>query len=171
MLIPATPSLGNTVICRYPGFTFQTFVKQFESIILSPFLKGFPFQLSENSSHTPSFINIISGHKPCRTILNLFQFFLKLIRMGVPDRASILEDWTHHTFVSCFLHILGAEEKSSPHETKCSIRFSANIADMRMNTHLTSPLSHRCRGPSKPSMTSVDPFLYGFLHPVGCPGM
>ena len=26
MLIPATPSLENKVICRYPGFTFQTFV-------------------------------------------------------------------------------------------------------------------------------------------------
>ena len=26
MLISVTPSLGNKVICRYPGFTFQTFV-------------------------------------------------------------------------------------------------------------------------------------------------
>ena len=25
VLIPAKPSLGNKVICRYPGFTFQTF--------------------------------------------------------------------------------------------------------------------------------------------------
>ena len=132
MLIPAMPSLGNKVISRYLGFTFQTFVLQYESIILSPFLKGFPFQLSENASHTPSFIIIISGHKPCRTILNLFQFFFKLIRMGVPDRASILQDWTHHTFISCFLHILGAGEKSSPQETKCSIGFSASIADMRI---------------------------------------
>ena len=33
-------------------------------------------------------------------------------------RASILQDWTHHTFISCFLHILRAEEKSSPQETK-----------------------------------------------------
>ena len=103
-----------------------------ESIILSPFLKGFPFQFSKNASHTPSFIKIISGHKPCRTILNLFQFYLKLIRMGVPDRASILKDWTHHTFISCFLHILGAGEKRSPQNTKCSIGFSANIADMRI---------------------------------------
>ena len=46
MLIPATPSFGNKVICRYPGFTFQTFVQQYEYIILSPF--GFPFQLSKN---------------------------------------------------------------------------------------------------------------------------
>ena len=73
--------------------------------------KGFPFQLSKNASHTPSFINIISGHKPCRTFVNLFQFFLKLIRMGIPDRASILQDLTHHTFISCFLHILGAGER------------------------------------------------------------
>ena len=89
--------------------------------------KGFPFQLSKNARHTPSFINIISGHKPCRTILNLFQFFLRLIRMGVPDRACILQDWTHHTFISCFLHILGAGEKSSPQEFKCFCGFSANI--------------------------------------------
>ena len=34
--------------------------------------------------------------------------------MGVPDRACILQDWTHHNFISCFLHILGAGEKSSP---------------------------------------------------------
>ena len=26
VLISAVPSLGNKVICRYPGFTFQTFV-------------------------------------------------------------------------------------------------------------------------------------------------
>ena len=26
VLISAAPSLGNKVICRYPGFTFQTFV-------------------------------------------------------------------------------------------------------------------------------------------------
>ena len=30
------------------------------------------------------------------------------------------------------LHILGAGEKSLPQETKCSIGFSANIADMRI---------------------------------------
>ena len=64
MLIPAKPSLGNKVICRYPGFTFQTFVYQYESIILSPFLKGFPFQWSKNASHTPSFINIWSQTLP-----------------------------------------------------------------------------------------------------------
>ena len=136
-MIPAMPSLGNKAICKYPGFTFQTFVLQYESIILSPFLKGFPFQLSKNASHTPSFINKISGHKSCPTILNLFQFFSKLIRMGVPDRASILQDWIHHIFISCFLHILGAVEKSSPQETKCSIGFSANIADMRIPFQIT----------------------------------
>ena len=50
--------------------------------------------------------------------------------MRVPDRASILQDWTHHTFISCFLYIWGQEKKSSPQETKGSISFSANIADM-----------------------------------------
>ena len=47
--------------------------------------------------------------------------------MGRNDPES-----THHTFISCFLHILGAGEKSSPQETKCSIGFIANIADMRI---------------------------------------
>ena len=70
MLIPATPSLGNKVICRYSGFTFQTFVLNYESIILSSFLKGFPFQLSMNANHTPSYINIISGHKSNRKVMN-----------------------------------------------------------------------------------------------------
>ena len=131
MLIPASPSLGNKVICRYPGFTFQTFVEQYESIILSPFLKGFPFQLSKNASHTPSFINNFWS----QTLPHDFEPFLILLgayQDGVPDRASILQDWTHHTFISCFLHILGTGEKSSRQETKCSIGFSANIADMRI---------------------------------------
>ena len=52
--------------------------------------------------------------------------------MRVPDRASILQDWTHQNLISCFLHILGAGEKSSPQETKGTISFSANIADMRI---------------------------------------
>ena len=56
--------------------------------------------------------------------------------MGVLDRASILQDWTHHTFISCFLHILGAGEKGSPQETKCSIGFGANIADMRIPSQI-----------------------------------
>ena len=30
-------------------------------LVLSPFLKGFPFKLSNDASHTPSFIYIISG--------------------------------------------------------------------------------------------------------------
>ena len=111
-------------------------------IILSPFLKGVPFQLSKNASHTPSFINIISGHKPCRTILNLFLVFLKLTSMRVPDRAAILQDWTHHTFISCFFHILGAGEKSSPQETNGSISFSANIADKRIPFQIICMLDH-----------------------------
>ena len=61
-----------------------------------------------------------------------FLILLEAFRMRVPDGASILQDWTHHNFISCFLHILGAGEKSSPQETKCSIGFSANIADMRI---------------------------------------
>ena len=44
-------SLGNKVICRYSGFTFQTFVYQNESIIRSPLLKGFPFKFSKNANH------------------------------------------------------------------------------------------------------------------------
>ena len=56
--------------------------------------------------------------------------------MRVQNRASILQDLTHHTFLSCFLHILGAEEKSSPQETKGSISFSASIG--RFNIALKS---------------------------------
>ena len=70
----AVSSLGNKVIYIYLGFTFQTFVKQNASIILSLFPKGIePFQLPKNPSNTPSFIYLISGHKPCRMISNLFQ--------------------------------------------------------------------------------------------------
>ena len=36
-----------------------------------------------------------------------------------------------------------------------------------LDFHFISPLSHRRRGSSKPSVTSIDPFRYGFLHPVG----
>ena len=75
----AVSSLGNKVIYRYLGFTFQTFVKQNASIILSPFPKGLgPFQLSKNPSHTPSLINLISGHKPCCMIWNIFQYMHKV---------------------------------------------------------------------------------------------
>ena len=52
--------------------------------------------------------------------------------MRVLYRASILQYWPHHTHISCFLHILGAGEKSSTQETKGSISFSENIADMRI---------------------------------------
>ena len=37
----ATLSLWDKVTCRYSGFTFQTFVKQYESIILPPLLHRF----------------------------------------------------------------------------------------------------------------------------------
>ena len=56
----AVSSLGNKVIYRYLGFTFQTSVKQNTSIILSSFHKGLgPFQLSKHPCHTPSFIHLI----------------------------------------------------------------------------------------------------------------
>ena len=57
------------------------------------------------------------------------QFGVSPVNYSDSDSDS---DWTHHTFISYFLHILGAGEKSSPQETKCSTGFSANIADMRI---------------------------------------
>ena len=43
----------------------------------------------------------------------------------------------HHSFISCFFHILVAGEKSSPQETKGSVSLSANIADMRIPSKIT----------------------------------
>ena len=42
---------AKSIIGMRAGFTFQTFVKQYEPVIVPPFLKGFPFQLSKNASH------------------------------------------------------------------------------------------------------------------------
>ena len=82
MLISATPILGIMSSVGILALPFRPLYNK-KSIILSPFLKGYPLQLSKDASHTPSFMYIISGHKPCRTILNLFQFFLKLIYIRV----------------------------------------------------------------------------------------
>ena len=35
--------------------------------------------------------------------------------------VSILKDWSHHTFISCFFHILRARKQSSSQESKSSI--------------------------------------------------
>ena len=72
MLNSAALNLENKVICRYSGLTFQTFILQNQSIILSPFLKGFSFH-SKDASHTPNFIDIISCR---RTLPHDFQPFL-----------------------------------------------------------------------------------------------
>ena len=52
--------------------------------------------------------------------------------MRILDLAPILKDLMHHTFKSCLFYILGTGEKSSPQETKGSISFSSNIADVRI---------------------------------------
>ena len=47
----------------------------------------------------------------------------------------------HHPFLSCFFHILGAGEKSSPQESKDSVGLSASIADTLF--HLKSLVTPR----------------------------
>ena len=125
MLILATPILGVSSSVGILALPFRPLYNNMGLLSFLLFLRESHF----NCPRMPVILPV-SYHKPCRSILNLFQFFLKLIRMG--DRAPILQYWTHHTFISCFLHILGAGEKSSPQETKCSIGLSANIADMRI---------------------------------------
>ena len=49
---------ADKVICRYPGFTYQIFVQQNKSMIISRFLKGLSFQLFKNASRISSFIYI-----------------------------------------------------------------------------------------------------------------
>ena len=39
-------------------------------------------------------------------------------------------------FIACFFHILGAGEKSSPQETKGSVSFGANIANVRIPSQI-----------------------------------
>ena len=41
VLVSATPMFLDKVISRNSGFFFQTVVKQYEPVILSPFLQGF----------------------------------------------------------------------------------------------------------------------------------
>ena len=110
MLISATPSFGNTVICRYPALPFRPLYNNMSLLSFLLFLRDSHFNCPRNASHTPSFIYIISGHKPNRTLSNLFLFFLKHISMRVPNRASITQDWTHHTFIGCFL-LFGGRRK------------------------------------------------------------
>ena len=52
VLVSATP-FWDKVIRRNSGFTFQNFVKQYESVIFPPFLEVFPFQSCKNASHAP----------------------------------------------------------------------------------------------------------------------
>ena len=74
MLISSTPSFGTKVICWYTGFTFETFIYQYKSIVFLPLLEGFPFKLSKNASHTPGFIFVISCHESGCALLHAFLF-------------------------------------------------------------------------------------------------
>ena len=44
--------------------------------------------------------------------------------LGIPDQASIFEDWTH------IFHILGTRKQISPKDPQGSVGLSANIDDM-----------------------------------------
>ena len=48
VLVSATP-FWDKVIRGNSGFTFQTFVKQYESVIFPPFLEVFPFQFCKDA--------------------------------------------------------------------------------------------------------------------------
>ena len=48
--------------------------------------------------------------------------------MRVPNCASILKDWSHQTFISCFLHILRARKQISSQESKSSIGLGTHIS-------------------------------------------
>ena len=67
-----------------------------------------------------------------------FLILLEAYRYKGPKLSFIFQDWTQHLLISCFFHILGggggggAGEKSSSQETKGSVSFSTNIADMRI---------------------------------------
>ena len=57
--------------------------------------------------------------------------------MRVSNCASILKDWSHHTFISCFFHILRAREQISSQESKSSIGLGTHISNMRVPFQIT----------------------------------
>ena len=52
--------------------------------------------------------------------------------------ASILKDWSHHTFISCFFHILRARKQISSQDSKSSIGLGTHISNMRVPFQITS---------------------------------
>ena len=63
---------GDKGICRNSGFTFQTFMKQYEPVTLPPSLEGFPFQMYNNTSHATFFEGIIPCYKHSCTFLHIY---------------------------------------------------------------------------------------------------
>ena len=57
--------------------------------------------------------------------------------MRVPNSASILKDWSQHTFISCFFHILRAKKQISSQESKSS-GLGTHISNMRVPFQITS---------------------------------
>ena len=58
--------------------------------------------------------------------------------MRVPNCASILKDWSHHTFISCFFHIFRAREQISSQESKSSVGLGTHISNMGVPFQITS---------------------------------
>ena len=71
-LISTTPSFEDKVICWYTGFTFETLIQQYKSVVFPPFLEEFPFKLSKNASYTLSFIIVITCQKSGSALLLAF---------------------------------------------------------------------------------------------------
>ena len=100
------------------------------------FLRDSHFSGPKIVSHAPSFKNIISSHKPCRTMFDLFQFCLEAKSVWVPNLASIFQDRPHQSFLSCFFHIWGTRIQISPQESKSSVSFCTNIGNMSIPFHI-----------------------------------
>ena len=89
MLNTTTPSFGNKVICWYTGFTFETFIKQYKSIVFPPFLEGFPFlaRLYESTGKaiavttaTASASALASASASASALLKMLTFLVKVFK-------------------------------------------------------------------------------------------
>ena len=80
VLISTTPSFENKVICWYSGFTFETFIQQYQSIVFS---WGIP----------------ILTVQECQS---RFLILPEELYLRVPNWTAIFQDRVHQSFVSCF---------------------------------------------------------------------
>ena len=110
VLISTTPIFEGKVICWYTGFSFQTFILQNRSIVVLPFLDGFPVTVQQCQSYSQFHnCNYLS-----RMWLRAFARFLILpeeLQLGVANQTAIIQDWAHQSFISCLFYLLGTKIK------------------------------------------------------------